>query len=275
MRFDETVYSATSVLRQPRAFLAGTLLDVRRSPAIAGRLLRSELRAGRRQSLLGHAWLLIPAAATALVCSYLQRRGIVTLQETALPYPLFVLAGVLLWQTFTDALNAPLQQLAAMRQLITRSRVPHEAVVAAGAAGALLNAAIRLAVLVLLLPFFGAALGPSLLLLPLGFAALVLLGLALGLLAAPFGLLYGDVGRGLPLVTSFWFFLTPVAYPIAESSWLRLNPVAPLIDVPRSWLIAPSMPPSFVMVVAGAAAALALGILLYRVARPHLLARLG
>lgn len=275
MRSDETVYSAASVLRQPRAFLDGALADVRRSGAIAGRLLSSELRARRRQSLLGHAWLLIPAAATALVCSYLQRRGIVTLQETALPYPLFVLAGVLLWQTFTDALNAPLQQLSAMRQLITRSRVPHEAVIAAGAAGALLNAAVRLAVLVLLLPFFGAMPGVSLLLLPLGFITLVLLGLAFGLLAAPFGLLYGDVGRGLPLVTAFWFFLTPVAYPIAGSNWLRFNPVAPLIDAPRSWLLAPSMPLSFVLVVAGAAVALAFGLLLYRVARPHLVARLS
>lgn len=271
-----TVYSAAPVSRAPGAFLAESWLDLRRSGSIAWRLFRSDLRARRRQNLLGHAWLFIPAAATALVCTYLQRRGIVALQETGLPYPLFVLCGVLLWQSFTDAINAPLQQLGAMRHLITRSRVPHEAVIAAGAAGALLNAAIRCAVLLLVLPFLAVDLSPSLLLMPLGFAALVLLGLGVGLLVSPIGLLYEDVRRALPLATLLWFFLTPVVYPIPQGAgWLRLNPVSPLLEAARSWITAPSVPFAFLAVLAGAALALAAGILLYRVARPHLVARLG
>lgn len=273
---EETVYSPASELRSPRAFLASAFRDVRRSGDIGWRLFRSELRARRRESLLGHAWLFLPAAATSLVCTYLQRKGIVTLQESQLPYPLFVLSGVLLWQSFTDSLNAPLQQLRSMRQLITRSRVPHEAVMSAGAAGALLNAAIRLAVLLLVLPFFGIPIAPSLLLLPLGFLALILLGLAVGVALAPFGLLYADIGRGLPLATLFWFFLTPVVYPLeGGESWLRLNPVTPLIETSRSWLLSPSLPASFLAVVAGAALGLAAAALLYRLSRPHLIARLG
>ncbi|TMJ18002.1 MAG: hypothetical protein E6G94_00880 [Alphaproteobacteria bacterium] len=272
----ETVYTAGSVLRSPGAFLAGAGRDAARSGDIALRLFRSEVRARRRQSLLGHAWLFLPAAATTLVCTYLQRRGVVGMRETMLPYPLFVLSGMLMWQTLTDALNAPLQQLNAMRQLITRSRVPHEAVVAAGAAGALLNAAVRLALLLLVLPFFGMALAPSLLLLPFAFLALLLLGLAAGLVIAPFGLLYEDVGRGLPFATLFWFFLSPVVYPVAAGAgWLRFNPVSPLMEAGRSWLVAPSAPTAFAAVTLGSAAVLVAASLFYRLARPHLVARLG
>ena len=272
----ETVYSAASVVRSPRAFFAAAGSDLARSGDIAWRLFRGELRARRRQSLLGHVWLILPAAATALVCTYLQRQGIVGLPETRLPYPFFVLCGVLFWQTFTDGLNAPLRQLVAMRQLITRSRVPHEAVVAAGAIGVALNAAIRLALLLVLLPIFAIAPGPSLLLLPLGFLALALLGLSLGLVLAPFGLLSDDVGRALPLATLFLFFLTPVVYPLAAgAAWLRFNPVAPLIETARSWILAPSLPPAFAAVVILAIVILAAGAVFHRVAKPHLIARLG
>jgi peptidoglycan/LPS O-acetylase OafA/YrhL/ABC-type polysaccharide/polyol phosphate export permease len=272
----ETVYSAASVLRSPRMFWGGARRDLHLSVGIGWRLFRSELRARRRYSLLGHGWLFLPAAATALVCTYLQRRGIVGLPETILPYPLFVLSGVLFWQTFTDGLNAPLRQLTAMRQLITRSRVPHEAVLAAGAAGVALNGAIRLGLLLALLPLFDIAPALSWLLLPIGFFALALLGFAFGLMIAPFGLLSEDVGRALPIATLFWFFLTPVAYPIpAGADWLRLNPVLPLIDAVRSWMHGSSTAGAFIVVLAASTLLLAWGALSYRVARPHLIARLG
>ena len=273
---EETLYDSCSIVERPGAFFAGTWRDFRRSGPIAWRLFRSELRARRRQSLLGHAWLVMPAAATAVVCTYFQKQGIVSLGATPLPYPLFVLSGVLLWQTFVDGVNAPLQQLNAMRQLITRSRVPHEAVVAVGAASALLNGALRLAVLLLALPFFKVAPSTSLLLLPIGFAALVLLGLAAGVAIAPFGLLYGDVARALPLAILFWFFLTPVVYPIhAGVAWLRFNPVGLLIETSRSWLLGPSQTSWLIAVVLASAIALAAAMLLYRAAQPHLVARLG
>lgn len=271
----EIVYSSDRELRRPRLFLARACSDLRRSGGIARRLFRSNLRVRFRRSGLGYAWLLLPSLGTAAVCAFIQARRIVALPPTELPYPLYVLSGVVLWQVFTEALNAPMQQIQAGRQLATRSRVPHEALILAGAFEVLLNASIRLAVLAAALVLFGVAPAGSALLIPLGVVALAVLGLAAGLLLAPAGLLYDDVGRAVALATSFGFFLTPVAYPLPADGLLRLNPVAPLLQTTRGWLVG-ARPADGFLVVAVAAVAMALaGWLFYRIAKPHLIAGLG
>jgi lipopolysaccharide transport system permease protein len=271
----EIHYCAMPELRRPGRFLAAALGDLRRSPAISYALFRNNLRARYRRSWLGYLWLCLPMVATTVVCLYLRSRSIFTLPAVTMPYPVFVLAGVTLWQLFVEALNAPLQHLAANRQLITRSRVPHEALFLAGFMEVLLNCAVRLAILLPILLWFDSRMSATLLLVPLGVLAIALLGFALGLLAAPAGTLYDDVGRAIALLTSFWFFLTPVIYHAPAGSLLQLNPVTPLLDTTRAWLVAGSMTPSFLAVSLIACGLVVLAWLIYRLARPHLAGRLG
>ena len=271
----ETVYSARPELADPRRFLARAFADLRLSLGIGWRLFRANLVARRRRSLLGLVWLLIPAAAATGIAVYLQSRRVFAVGDTELPYALHVLAGIVLWQTFVDAMNAPLQQLAAGRQMITRSRLPHEALLVSGACDVGLNALVRLAALVAALAVLGFAPASSALLIPLGMAALALLGFAVGLVVAPLSLLWDDVRPGLMLLAGFWFLLTPILYPAPGSGLLRLNPVTPLLDTARAWLVAPAAPAGFFLVTGLAALAAGAAWLLYRLARPHAVARLG
>ena len=272
----DNVYKAEPELSDPKAFLARAIDDARASPPIAWQLFRTNLRASRRRSLLGYLWLLIPAAATTLLCVYLNGRRIISVGPTELPYALHVLAGIILWQTFVEAMNAPLQQLQRARQMISRSRLQHEAVLGAGLLEVGLNAAVRLVALGLVLTVFGIVpAAGALLLFPLGLVAVAVMGAAFGLLAAPFGLLYDDVERGLALLTGFWFFLTPILYPAPAAGPLRLNPVTPLIEQARSAIAAPALDPVFLITAALAAFGLVFAWLLYRLARPHVVERLG
>ncbi|CUS44114.1 MAG: ABC transporter permease [Pseudomonadota bacterium] len=272
---EDIVYSASPELRRPRHFAAKAMLDLRASGAIAWRLFRSNLRIRHRRTFLGYLWLLLPVMGTVLICSYIHSRRIVSIAPTSLPYPLFVLSGMILWQSFVDAINAPLQQLTAARQLITRSRVPHEAIILAGAMEVLLNAAVRLAVLVVVIaiwvPFV-----PSMVLIPAGVVALVVFGLAIGLAVAPLGLLYDDIGRVIAMAMTFWFFLTPVIYPLPSFGPLRFNPVAPLLVTTRSWLLGWwGVSNGFLVIVGIALVGLVAAWLWYRLARPHVVSRLG
>src|SRR6185369_17918448 len=147
----ETVYTAHSDLRHPGHFVAEALHDLRRSPAVAWRLFRSNVQARHRRTWLGYLWLLLPAIGTTAAWVYVQSRHVVATAPTDLPYPLHVFAGTIFWQLFVDALNAPLQQLTASRAVITRSRVPHEAFLLAGLFETLMNCAVRVALLVPLL----------------------------------------------------------------------------------------------------------------------------
>jgi lipopolysaccharide transport system permease protein len=271
----ETVYHADSELLHPRRFLADAAADLRHSLPVAWQLFARNLQIRHRRAWLGYVWLLLPTVATTLLWIYVHSRRLVNIAPTAIPYPVYVLAGTVLWQVFVDALNAPLQQLAAARQLITRSRVPHEALLLSGLLEVLFNAAVRMLVLAAVLVGYRIAPGTSLLFVPFGIAALALFGTMLGIFAAPLGMLYDDVGRALTLLTSFWFFLTPVIYPAPTSGILRWNPVTPLLDTTRQWLTGAAASNAFSVVATATIPALAAAWLVHRLARPHVIARLG
>jgi lipopolysaccharide transport system permease protein len=268
-------YSAASELRDPGRFLTEAIADLRLSCGIAWQLFRSNMRARYRRSWLGYTWLLLPSLATVIICMLIRSSRVVTVGTTELPYPLFVLVGVILWQAFTDGLNAPLDHLGAARQIITRSRVPHEAVVLAGVIEVGLNSLVRLAALATAFALFDLPLRWSMLGIPLGFMALSVLGLAFGMILAPLGLLYDDVRRTVVIGTGLWFFLTPVVYPAPAQPILPLNPVAPILQATRSLMTSSDIGLRPYAVAVAAAIALVFAWLLYRVARRHVIARLG
>jgi lipopolysaccharide transport system permease protein len=272
----ESVYTADSELCDPARFLASARQDLRHAGGAAWQLFLRNVQVRYRHAWLGYIWLLLPTLGTTVVWVYMHARRIVVITPPDIPYPVHVLAGMTLWQTFVDALNAPLQQLRAGQQFITRSRVPHEALILAGGLETLLNCATRLLVLAVLLIAYDVPIGTGILLAPLGIAALALLGLALGVLVAPVGLLYGDVDRAIGLATGFWFFLTPVIYRAPESGILRFNPVTPLLETTRAWLTASAAATDgFVLVSAIAVVLLGVAWFLQRLARPHVVAPLG
>ncbi|MDT5293806.1 MAG: lipopolysaccharide transport system permease protein [Acidobacteriota bacterium] len=282
---EEIIYSADSSLRSPGRFVFGVWSDLRVSPPLAWSLFRRGLQAGYRQSRLGYFWLLLPPLATAGTWAYLNAARIVDIGPTRLPYPVFVLTGTLLWQVFADALHSPLQQLSSARAILAKSRLPHEALLLAGLIEVLFNFAVRLLVLLPVLLWFKSRWDSTpttaLLLVPFGVAALLLLGFTAGLMLTPLGMLYQDVPRGLSLVAVFWFFLTPVIYPLPTAGVgalvAKLNPVAPLLDATRNWLTSGSAaaPREFVLVVALTIPALTVAWFFQRLARPHVVARLG
>jgi lipopolysaccharide transport system permease protein len=269
----DIVYGSSAELSRPGAFLREAVRDLRAAPRIGRRLFAAQLRGRSRRSVLGYLWLVLPAAAVTVLCLYLQSLGVLASGPTGMPYPLYVLAGVLLWQIFVEALNQPVQQLLAARHLISRSPVPHEAILLGAAFDVLLSAAVRLALLLAASWFYAPGLpGPGL---ALGVAALILFGFSIGLWVAPWALLYDDARHALTMATTFWFFLTPIAYrPVAH--WLiGLNPVTPLLETARSSLAGGGVGPGFAAVTAAAAILLLAGWLLYRLARPHIVERLG
>ena len=271
----DTIYSSDAELRHPGRFFAEAWDELRRSPAVAWRLFRSSVQARHRRAWLGYLWLLLPTLGTTGVWVYVRSRGLVETGATGVPYVIYALGGTILWQVFAESLVSPLQQLTANRQLVTRSRVPHEALILAGVFETLLNCAVRLVVLGGAMMATGVTAGREVVLVPVGIAALVLLGLTLGLFAAPAGLLYDDVSRALTMIAGFWFFLTPVVYPAPSHGLLRFNPVTPLVETTRQWLTSGAPLGPFAAVTGGAAAALVVGWLLYRLARSHVVARLG
>jgi lipopolysaccharide transport system permease protein len=184
------------------------------------------------------------------------------------------------WAAFVEALKCPLTDLKNAREILVKVRMPHESVVLAGLGGVVFNFLVRLLLVGAAFAFYRIVPGWNLLLVPLALLAILCFGLAIGLWLAPIGLLYEDVPRALDLVLGFGFLVTPIVYPVPKiwpaSLIADLNPLVPLLEAARFWMEGTHYVPGpgFFLVTAVSFAALATGWLLYRVARPHLVARL-
>ncbi len=273
-------YSSRSRLSQPGLLATQLLRDLRASREIGWLFLVRNLRVQYRRSLLGYLWAVLPPLASMLSWVYLNMIGVLKVGAVGVPYPIYVLSGTVLWQAFLDALNTPLNQLSANRSLLIKVNFPREALVLAGMGEVLFNFCIRLVLLLAAFVWAGVSIPQTIVLVPLGVLALLLLGLSIGLLLVPIGLLYEDVQRAIGIFATAWFLLTPIVYH-QSVPWLpgllALNPLTPLLVTTRDWLttgvLAPSPGAGWVVLVS--MAVLAGGWGLFSLAFSHIVPRLG
>lgn len=276
-----TIYSPDSSLANPVKMLRAMFSDLLASRELAWRLAIRDISAQYRQAFLGILWAFILPLANTVAWIFLNRSGVVKIAETSLPYPVYVLTGTMLWAIFMDALNAPLQLATAAKPMLAKLNFPREALVVSGIYQTLFNAAIKIVLLLGALIFFGINPGFGLLLFPVGLVSLVLVGTAIGLLITPVGILYTDVGRGLPLLMQFLMYLTPVVFPLPKSglaaTFFTINPLTPVILSSRDWLTggSPEYIGSFVLVNGISILLLLIVWVVYRLAMPILIERMS
>lgn len=276
-----TVYTPESSLRDPVRMVREMFADLLASRDLAWQLALRDIRAQYRQTVLGLLWAFILPLANTAAWLFIQGSGIITLQPTALPYPVYVFTGTILWSIFMDAVNAPLQQTTAAKPMLAKINFPREALVLSGIYQTLFNAGIKIGVLLAALLIMGVIPGGGLLLFPLALLSLILAGTALGLLITPVGMLYTDIGKGLPLLMQFLMYVTPVVFPMPVggrvTTLFQINPLTPLILTARDLLtgFAPEYLGAFLIVNAAMLALLALMWVVYRAAMPILIERMS
>lgn len=275
------VYSPEPALQNPSKVVREMFRDLFAGRELAWQLALREIRAQYRQTVLGYLWIFAVPVANSAVWILIHGSGVITVGDTGMSYPVFVLTGTIFWSIVMDAVNAPLRQTIAAKSMLTKIKFPHEALILSGAYLTLFSSAIRLTVLIVVLPLFGMSPGWTLLLAPFAVLALVLAGTTLGVLITPVGLLYGDIGRGLPLLLQFLMFLSPVVYPVPKSglaaSLVEWNPLTPLIVTARA-LLTGQVPETFVsvsLVTLGIVCILFFAWAAYRIAMPILIERMS
>jgi homopolymeric O-antigen transport system permease protein len=276
-----SIYTPASQLADPRRLFWRMSQDIRISRELAWRLLLRNISSRYRHTFLGYVWTFLPPVMTAGVFVILQRAGYFIVGQTQVPYAVFVLAGLFLWQAFADAVHAPLRLVQQSYSILTKVNFPREALILAGVGEVLFASLIRLALLVLALTLFGVGVPWTAIWFPFGVLALIGMGIALGLLITPVAILYHDVGQALPFALQLWMFLTPVIYPI-PASWpgsllVLFNPVSPVLDTTRDWLFSgsPQYLSGFFVISGLTTLALLAGWLLYRLALPILIERMS
>jgi lipopolysaccharide transport system permease protein len=280
-QFRTRVYDAEAPREGWGTRLMSLLRDVREGWGLAKLLFTREVRTQYRQSLLGVLWAFVPPVLAALGLLAATRGRVIDVGAMPIPLPAFVIVGVIVWQTFADAVTGPITAVAKGKTILVRVAFPREALIVAKVLEVLLGFAVRLLLVTAVLAYYGIAPGASLLWLPLVLVVLLAAGTLIGVLFAPLSLVTDDVQRGMSVVLLAWMFMTPVFYaPRGDSDWARVvaaNPMSVVVNTAREALTGMqiSQPGEFVIIGAVALLGLLLTGIVFRAAVPYALERLS
>ncbi|MER3492550.1 MAG: polysialic acid transporter [Mastigocladus sp. ERB_26_2] len=233
----EVIHTPESSLKHPLRLLQQMWRDLLTSRELAWRLMVRDISAQYRQSFLGIVWAFLPPIVMAASFTLANNAQVINVGVTDIPYPAYVMFSTALWQTFVEALNGPVQAVTVAKPMLARVNFPREALILAKLGEVFFNFGIKTILIVALFIFFRVSVSWTVILVPVALIHLVLLGTFIGILLAPFGVLYQDISKGLSLITGFWLFLTPVVYAVPNEGTfgflVKLNPVTPLLVTTR------------------------------------------
>ena len=274
-------YTPASQVRSPAGLLQAMWRDLLAGRELAWRLAVRDISAQYRRSLLGVFWGFIPPLVSASVFIVLQHRRVVNIPDPGMPYTLFVIVGTALWQSFVDAVNAPLKVMNEAKPILAKINFPREALIVSALYQMLFGFLFKACLIVGALLYFRVPLGPHSLLALVPVFLLICSGITIGLLLTPLSMLINDV---TPMVTAglqIAFFLTPVVYPPPQSFPFSLlatcNPVSPYLQASRELLVQGGIGnPVQLLVVTGALlVATLVGWVVYRVSMPIIIERIS
>lgn len=227
------IYSANGHLGLGLGLWREMVRELIDSKDLTWRLYLRDFSARYRQSVLGYFWAIVPVLVTVATFSWLNRARVLPIGGTVLPYPLFVLLSMTVWQLFASGLTATTQSLVNAGGLITKINFPRETLVLSAFGQSAFEFVIRAALVALAFAAYHIVPAWTIVLVPLAVIPLCLFTLALGFLFALVNGVLRDAGQIVTFLLTFWMFLTPVVYPApvhgGNSMISLLNPVTPFV----------------------------------------------
>lgn len=244
-------------------------------------LAKRDIKAQYRQSFLGIGWALVTPAASALLWMFLGNSKVLNIANTNSPYPLFVLTGIILWQTFLESLNSPIVMFNSNKNVLKKININKESLIIGGFLKVLFNLSIKFVILIPLMLFYEVYPGFNFLIGLFGILVMIVFGFVIGIWLTPIGALYTDVQRFIMSISQLLFFLTPIIYAKRVGGYVglldRFNPLSISICGTREMLLGTmDVIWSDYFVFVGLVAIIGLiGLSIYRISLPIIVERMG
>jgi ABC-type polysaccharide/polyol phosphate export permease len=217
--------------------VGGAWLSLWRSRELIGFFALRDIRVRYKQAALGVLWVLLQPVATVAIFTVVFSR-LARIGSEGIPYPLFALVGMVVWSYFSAATVRGSEVLVSNTQLVTKVSFPRIAAPAAAMLPPLVDMAVSLALVVVLLAYYGVNPGWRLLATPLWLVPLVLAAFGTALWLSALNVRYRDVQHAIGPLMQIWLFASPVAYPASLfDGWhavlYAVNPIAGVLGVAR------------------------------------------
>jgi len=194
-----------------------------------------DIKVRYKQTVLGAAWAILQPIATVLAFSLFFGR-VAANPHAAVPYPLFVLCGILPWTFFAGAVSSASQSVIGNQVLVTKIYFPRLIIPMGAIAACLVDFAIALALLLATMVYYSVAPAATILFVPVLLVALLALAIGVGTLLAALTVEYRDFRYVIAFMLQIWMFATPAIYLQAEVGldprWrtILVNPLNGLIE---------------------------------------------
>jgi lipopolysaccharide transport system permease protein len=220
-------------------------------------LVLRDLKARSKQAFLGYVWILIQPLLVTGVFSVLVQQVLGRGDISAVPYPVFLMAGVIPWQFFANSLNESTDSLVKNVDLVRQVYFPREILAIYPIFARLVDVVIGCLALAVFLVVWHVPVSGWVVLVPVIVAEEMLYAAALGMLLSAANVGWRDISRGLPLILFLMMYAVPVLYPpdrvpAGLQPLFGLNPMWHLIDAFRTSIIGPQPPDLASLVVLGA-----------------------
>ena len=164
-----------------------------------------------KQTFVGAGWAVLqPLGLTAVFAIFFRR--VITLPVQGLPYAVFMLPAMVLWQFFSKSFSLAGVSLSTNYDTVTKVFFPRIYLPLAMILGGLVDLAFALAAAAVVMLLYQRGPGTAVIFAPLFVLIAVLAALGFGVWFAAFDARFRDLRLALPFVLQLWFFITPIVY---------------------------------------------------------------
>ena len=219
-----------------------------------------------KQTAIGVLWAVLQPVLTTAIFTILF--GVFARFDTRdIPYPLFALSGLMIWLFVHNSISMASTSFVNNTSLVTKVYFPRLVVPIAASLAGLFDLIFSIAILAILMAYYGTFPGLEALLAPLFLFLAVVQAVSLGTLFSALNVRFRDVMFALPFLLQVWMIASPVFYPstILPEKWrlvFAVNPLTGIIEGFRSSIFGMPFDWPAILVSLASLAAIAVGSLL-------------
>jgi len=197
-------------------------------------------------TVLGYVWSLVRPLLLFAVLLFVFTK-ILRVGSDVPNYPVLLLLGIVLYQFFSETTQAAVTSVVGQEAVVRKTQFPRIVIPLAVVLTGAFNTGLNLIVVMVFILAWGVDPTWTWLLFPLALLLLLIFTTAVAMLLSALYVRFRDVAIIWSVVSTVLFYGTPILYPIEVvpeqyRDLILLNPLAPIFEQIRVWVIDPSAP---------------------------------
>lgn len=203
-----------------------------------------DLKVKYKQTVLGLLWTILQPLIMTLLFTLFLGDIISVNSKIAIPYPIFALSGMLLWNIFSSGVNNAANSMVSNANIIKKIYFPRLIIPFSAILVSLVDFLFALLIFIVLLFVYRVSVSPLIVLyIPMAAIMVSITTSGFGLLLAALNVKYRDVRYIIPFFVQGLMFISPVIYPISITNnsfaqiILKLNPLSGAFELFRGGFV--------------------------------------